>query len=331
MSSYDPFNDPRQMEELRRWMRRGQRPALLGLVGLFVIIAAISSYYQVEAEEVGVVLRFGKHEETSEPGPHLKLPFGIDQVIKVPVRLQLKQEFGFRTVRSGVRSEFQRSASELSQGEMLTGDTNVATIEWVVQYRIDDPEKYLFHFREIEGTLALMAEATMRTIVGDHSLDELITGGREAIALEAKNALMELNSRYDTGLSIEQLKLRSANVPDPVKPALREVEEAKQERERAINDAWSEYNKVIPEAKGKAKQAIQTARGYAVARINRAEGDAERFKALYAQYRKAPEVTRTRLYLEAMTEVLPKAKRKIIVDAKTQGLVPLLNLQDGSK
>jgi len=293
---------------------------------LLVLVTVGTSYFQIEADSVGVVLRFGEHVQTQKPGLHFKLPFGIDQVLPVPVDRQLKMEFGFETVRAGIQSEFRRSRQSQAEAEMLTGDLNVGIVEWIVQYRIDSPEKFLFGFRDVDTTLRLMTEAAMRSVVGDHSIDELITSGRESIERDAMTQLRELNTLYDTGIRIVQLKLQDANVPDPVKPALREVEEAKQERERRINEAQADYQKVIPAARGKADEAIAKAKGYAVERVNEALGDANRFKSLHTEYRKAPKVTRTRLYLESMNQILSKVKTKILVDSNASGVLPLLHL-----
>lgn len=327
----DPFRDAQaQVTELRNWARGRRRGLGLLVAGLLVALGALTSYYQIEPDELGVVLRFGKHTSIAEPGPHFKLPFGIEQVIKVPQRT-LKMEFGFRTVRADTKSQFARPQDAAAEAEMVTGDLNVGIVEWIVQYRITSPEKYLFRFRDIDATLRLMSEAAVRAVVGDHSIDELLTSGRDDIETDAKALLADLNLRYDTGITIDQLKLQEANVPDLVRPALTDVEEAKQERERAINEAWAEYNQIIPKARGSAQQALESAEGYAVERVNHATGDAERFRALHAEYKKAPDVTRTRLYLEALGEILPRARRKIIVDADTKGLVPLLNLTEEKK
>lgn len=332
MSSFDPFgNNEQQIEELKRWAKKKRRQSATLIAIAVAAISVISSFYQIQPDEVGMVLRFGKHIDTTQPGAHFRLPFGIDRVIKVPIKRQLKMEFGFRTLRAGVQSEFQRTKQSRTEAEMLTGDLNVGTVEWIVQYKIASPEKYLFNFRDIEATLRLMAEATMRTVVGDHSIDELLTGGRENVEREGKKLLIELNKQYDTGIKIQHVKLQDVNAPDPVKPALRAVEEAKQERERFINVAWAQYNKVIPNAKGQAEQQIQEAEGYAIARINNAEGDAKRFNALYSEYRKAPEVTRTRLYLEALGETIKRSERKVFIDSNVKNLMPLLNLKGENK
>jgi membrane protease subunit HflK len=303
--------------------------ALRGVaVVALLLLLLLTSYYQVEPDQVGVVQRFGAFVRTSEPGPHLKIPFGVETVIKVPVQRQLKMEFGFRTARAGVRSEFSSENDALrAESVMLTGDLNVAVVEWIVQYRIKDPRLYLFHLRNVQQTFRDMSEAAMRQVVGDHSVDEVLTIGREQIAQEAKDELQRLFTLYENGIEVQQLLLQDVNPPDPVKPAFNEVNQAIQEKERAINEAWAEYNKAVPRAKGEAEQAVRAAEGYALERVNNAEGDAKRFDALFEEYRKAPAVTRKRLYLETMQELLPKVGRKLILDEKARGVLPLLQLE----
>jgi len=303
-----------------------------GLVRLLLIVVAagflvLTGYYQVEPDEVAVVQRFGAFARTTSPGPHFKIPFGVETVTKVPVQRQLKMEFGFRTVQPGVRSEF-AAPNEQTQGEsvMLTGDLNVAVVEWIVQYRIRDPRQYLFHVRDVPETFRYMSEAAMRQVVGDHSVDEVLTIGREQVARQAKEELQRLCDLYGIGIEVQQLVLQDVNPPDPVKPAFNEVNQAIQENERAINDAWAEYNKAVPRAKGEAEQAIRAAEGYALERVNNAEGDAKRFDALYEEYRKASAVTRKRIYLETMQALLPRLGRKLILDDKATGVLPLLQL-----
>ena len=293
------------------------------LIAIALLILLLTGYYQVEPHEVGVVQRLGRFDRTAGPGPHFKIPFGIETVTKVPVQSQLKMEFGFRTVGVDIRSQFEKVPAEAL---MLTGDLNVAMVEWIVQYRIRDPKLWLFHVRNPEGTLHDMSEATMRLVVGDHSVDEVITIGREAIAVQAKDELQKLCDRYEIGIEIQQLVLQDVNPPDPVKPAFNEVNQAIQEKERAINEAWADYNKSVPRAKGEAEQAVRSAEGYALERVNNAEGDAKRFSALVEEYRKAPVVTRKRLYLETMAALAPKLGRKLILDEQTKGLLPLLGL-----
>jgi membrane protease subunit HflK len=309
----------------------GLRPGALrfGLLAVAALLLLLTAYYQVEPEEVGVVQLFGAYVRTSGPGPHLKLPFGIERVTKVPVQRQLKMEFGFRTLRAGVRSEFANPAEAQAESQMLTGDLNVAVVEWIVQYRIRDPKAYLFHIRDVPETFRYMSETAVRQIVGDHSVDEVITIGRAEIALAAKEELQKLCDLYGIGIEVQQLVLQDVNPPAPVRPAFNEVNQAIQEKERAINEAWAEYNQAVPRAKGEAEQAVRAAEGYALDRENRAVGDADRFASLYEEYRKAPDVTRRRMYLETMAVVIPQLGRKVIVDDKARGVLPLLQL-DGA-
>jgi membrane protease subunit HflK len=297
-------------------------PILLLLV---LLILAASSLYTVAPEERGIVLRFGRYRGTDSdagPGLHVKLPFA-DTVIKLPVERQLKDEFGFHTEEAAIRSTFSPVPDE---SNMLTGDLNAAVVEWVVQYRIVDPYRFLFRVRNVSGTFRDMSQAVMRTVVGDRTVNEVLTVGRGEIEGSVKEQLQQLCDQYETGIRVEQVVLQSGNPPDPVKPSFNEVNQAEQERERLINEAQREYNQVVPRAEGEALQTIQQAEGYALDRVNRAKGDGARFTALYAEYHKAPQVTRRRLYLEALNRVLPAIGRKVIVDSDLKGIVPLLGL-----
>ena len=311
-----------QMPQMPR-LPPGAARVLLIVAALLVL--ALSTYYQVEPDEVAVVQRFGAYVRTTDPGPHLQFPF-VESVTKVPVKRQLKMEFGFRTVSAGQQSQFEETPETKAEAVMLTGDLNVANVEWIVQYRIKDARAFLFHVRNVPETFRYMSEAAMRQVVGDHSVDEVITIGRETIAMQAKEELQRLCNLYGIGIEIQQLVLQDVNPPDPVKPAFNEVNQAIQEKERAINDAWADYNKSVPRAKGEAEQAVRAAEGYALERVNNAEGDARRFDAFYEEYRKAPAVTRKRIYLETMRTLLPKAGHKVVLDEKARGVLPLLQL-----
>jgi membrane protease subunit HflK len=301
----------------------GRMRLIAGVVAVAIFL--LTGYYQVEPDEVGVVQRFGAFDRTTESGPHLKIPFGVETVTKVPVQRQLKMEFGFRTLRAAAKSEFAPTTPEtLGESVMLTGDLNVAVVEWIVQFRIKDPRKYLFDVRDVPETFRYMSEAAMRQVVGDHSVDEVLTIGREEIAHHAKEELQRLCDFYGIGIEVQQLVLQDVNPPDAVKPAFNEVNQAIQEKERAINDAWADYNKAVPKAKGEAEQAVRAAEGYKLERVNNAEGDASRFDALYEEYKKAPAVTRKRIYLETMRDLMPKLGRKLILDDKAKGVLPLL-------
>src|SRR5215472_16652650 len=296
---------------------------------LLLIVLAWTSYYTVQAESEGVVLRFGRFLKTVEPGLHFKLPFGIDQVSVLPTRRQLKLEFGFFT--PGYTNIDQPATEAGNERSMVTGDLNAALVEWVVQYRIDDPKQYLFDVRNPGQTLRDLSEAAMREVVGDRTVDELITIGRQAIETEALVRMQELSTRYQLGIRVDQVQLKNVNPPSPVQASFNEVNKAQQDRENAINIANGEYNKAVPKAKGEADQQIREAEGYRFKRVNEAEGDVAAFSAVLQQYIKAPEITRTRLYLETMGEVLPETGQKIIVDESLRQLLPILPLSTKPK
>ncbi|MDX1389392.1 MAG: FtsH protease activity modulator HflK, partial [Acidobacteriota bacterium] len=269
----------------------------IGLVALLAVLLASTSWYTVDTEEVGVVLRFGKYVRETEPGFHLKLPLFIERVQKVAVRQQLKEEFGFRTESAAIQTVYSER-DRIDESLMLTGDLNVAVVEWITQYRIADPYKYLFKVRSPRDTFRDMNEAVMREVVGDRSVNEVLTIGRQEIEIEVETLLQELCDQYDIGLQVEQVVLQDVNPPDPVKPSFNEVNQAQQERERMINEAQAEFNRIIPRARGEAQQTIQQAQGYAADRVNRASGDAALFNEVLEAYQTAPEVTRRRIYLE---------------------------------
>jgi membrane protease subunit HflK len=298
----------------------------IGIIAVLVIILLASSFYQISPEEVGVILRLGKYVRMTDPGLHLKLPLGIEQLTKVPTQRQLKMEFGFRTSRPGIRTEYSVSGESKREAVMLTGDLNVVVAEWIVQYKIEDPYKYLFKIRNVDSTFRYMNEAVVKKIIGDNSVDEVITIGRARLATEAKEELQKLCELYEIGIEVNQLIFQNVDPPDQVKPSFNEVNESEQQKERKINEAWSEYNQEIPKAVGEAEQAIMAAEGYATARVNNAEGDADRFRSIYREYVRAPLVTRKRLYLEAITDIMPKIDKKIIFDEEQKNIMPLLNL-----
>ncbi|MDO9576463.1 MAG: FtsH protease activity modulator HflK [Candidatus Cloacimonadales bacterium] len=300
---------------------------------VIVIAAAIfffTGLYTVDPEEVGVIQRFGKYVTTTEPGLHFKIPFGVDKLTKVKVKHVFKEEFGFRTIQPGVKSTYSTKGYDL-ESIMLTGDLNIADVEWIVQYRIKDPVKFLFNIRNIEETIRDLSESVTRQIVGDRSGDEVIVLSRKEIADDIQVELQKTLDDYGSGIEIYTINLQNVNPPEPVKPAFNDVNSAKQEKERILNEAWQQYNQIIPEAKGKAKRTIEEAEGYAINRVNRANGDAERFIQIYNQYRNAKIVTKKRLYLETMQKILPKVEKIYVVDDELKGLLPLLELGTGGK
>ena len=320
--------NPPQMDDILNKLKglKGKFPGLWLIIGAIVIIIIVSSsFYTVGVNEVGVIQRFGKYTRTTTPGLHFKLPRGIEKLTKVKVRLVYKEEFGLRTIQSGVRTQYARSSTYLNEALMLTGDLNVAVVPWIVQYRIKDPYKYLFKVRDINSTLRDLTESTMRMVVGDRSINEVISK-RQEIADQAKVLLQKELDEAETGINIITIEMKKTNVPEPVQPSFNEVNQATQEKERMVYQAKEEYNKAIPAAKGNAEKTIKAAEGYALDRINRAKGDAARFLSLYAEYSKAKDVTRRRIYLETLKDLFPKLGSKYIIDADQKNVLPFLNL-----
>ncbi|MFH1846832.1 MAG: FtsH protease activity modulator HflK [Candidatus Omnitrophota bacterium] len=324
------FQSPEDLfkEEARKVKEVGKKygkylPFVVGLV--LIIFAMQGTVYSIGPDEVGVIQRFGKFIRTTDPGLHVKVPFGIEKVSPIKVKKIFKEEFGFRTTLAGVRSVYApRQYPEESL--MLTGDLNILDVRWIVQYKVDDPVKLLFKTRDPIGNVRAMSEVVMRRLCGDYTVDEVLTTKREEIAHLAQTELQKLLNKYETGIDVVTVKLLDVNPPDEVKPAFNEVNEAKQERERMINEAWENYNKEIPRAKGEAVRTISQAEGYSLDKINRAKGEAQRFLATWKEFKKAPDITKKRLYLETMASVLPKAKRKFISDPEQTSILPMMRI-----
>ncbi len=297
----------------------------LFISGIIILITIFSSFYSVGPDEVGVIRRFGKYVRTTNPGLHLKVPFTIEKVNNVKVKYIFKEEFGFRALQPGVVTRY--SAKEyFDESLMLTGDLNVLVVEWIVQFKVKDPVKLLFNIRDPRTTIRHISEAVMRQVVGDNSVSEVLTTRRVEINIAVQEKLQEILDSYNSGIQIVTVKLQDVNPPDPVKPSFNEVNEAKQEKEKVINQAWEAYNKAIPTAKGKAEKTIKKSEGYALQRVNKAKGDAAKFIATWQAYKDAKEVTRKRLYLETMNEIIPKAGTKYVIDSGQKGILPLLRL-----
>jgi len=336
-------NDRKPGSELQQMLGQGQaglkqimtgdghRSVIVVIVLALILFGAWTAYYTVPSDSVAVVQRFGKYLKEVQPGLHFKFPLGIDSATIVPVKRQLKQEFGFTT--PGASDPYQSPVDGKRETEMVTGDLNAALVEWVVQYRISDPVKFLFEVREPSATLRYVSESVMREVVGDRTVDEVITIGRQEIESEALVKMQALSTKYAMGINIDQVQLKNINPPQPVQESFNEVNQAQQEKEKLINEARREYNKVIPLAEGEKDQRIREADGYRLKRINEAEGDVARFNALLTEYLKAPEVTRRRIYVETLQAVLPGLRSKVIVDDEARNILPLLNLdtQDGER
>ncbi|HDR16776.1 MAG TPA: FtsH protease activity modulator HflK [Desulfobacteraceae bacterium] len=302
---------------------RGGPPIVVTIiVALFI---ATSCFYTVAVDEVGVVQRFGKFTRITQPGLNMKLPRGIEKVSKVKVRYVFKEEFGFRTVEPGVQTRYAPTRGYDDESLMLTGDLNVGVVPWIVQYRVKDPYNYLFKVKDVRGTLRDLSEATMRLVVGDRSINEVISK-RGEIASAAAELLQKELDEAETGIRVSTIEMKRTNVPPPVEPSFNEVNQATQEKEQLIYESREQYNKIIPAARGSAERTIRASEGYALDRVNRAEGDVARFLALYEEYAQAPDVTKRRLYLEAILDIYPKLGRKYILDSDNANVLPLLNL-----
>ena len=298
---------------------------------IFIVLAigSFSSFYTVEPDEEAVVIRLGKFQTTNPPGLHFKIPFGIDRVIKVKTKIVHQAEFGFRTSNSTTRRTTYSERNFDSESLMLTGDLNVAEVQWVVQFQISDPFKFIFQTSEPVTNIRDISESIMRRVVGDKLVTEVLTTGRVAIAGQAKELMQDVINKYDMGVSIKTVKLQDVNPPKPVQDSFNEVNSAKQEQEKMINQAEEAYNKVIPEARGKAKKLVSEAMGYAEAKVNRAEGDTARFLALYREYKKAPNITKKRIYLETMEDIYKSIDDITILDSNVKGLLPVFGKMQG--
>ncbi len=300
------------------------------ILAILIVIVLFSSFYTVEANENAVVLRFGKYASTTGPGLHFKLPYGIDKVYPVKVDYQFKQEFGFKTVRPGVRSQYSKSNFE-EESWMLTGDLNIAEVQWIIQYKVKDPVAYLFNVRDVENTIRDVSEATMRLMVGDRSFQEALQSERRNIAEQSRIRMQTIMDKYDTGISIQLVQLQDVHPPTPVADSFNEVNRAKQEQETLVNEARQAYNKEIYRVEGEAEKLINEANGYAIERVNTAKGDVALFDAVLTEYRKAEQITKDRLYYETMEKVLSQMKGKVIIDKKLENILPLLDLNGKGK
>jgi len=318
---------PPQFENIINKFSKLNLPGLpLTILIFFALFVVSSMIYTVGVDEVGVVQRFGQYVRTGQPGLNFKMPTGIEKVTKVKVRRVYKQEFGFNSMRSGEKQRFATEDGSESVSLMLTGDLNVALVPWIVHYRINDPYNYLFKIKDVNALLSDMSEAAMRLVIGDRSINEVISK-RGEIADEAKRVLQVELDKSEAGISIVTIEMEKTNVPEPVQQSFNEVNQAVQEKEKLIYQAREAYNKSIPEAKGEAERTIRVAEGYALDRVNRARGDASRFISLYNEYVKAKDVTKRRMYLEMLKELLPKLGNKYIIDANQKNLLPFLNLE----
>ncbi|MFZ2447819.1 MAG: FtsH protease activity modulator HflK [Syntrophobacteraceae bacterium] len=324
---------PPGLEDILKWLKEqyqmsrspNRRPILVMVLAAAIVLVGLNSYYTVDPQETAVVQRFGRYTEIADAGLHFKIPFGIETVRKVVTGRVLQREYGYRTVQPDVRSRFVEKGFE-DESLMLSGDLNVVNLQWTVQYKIKDPVDYLFRLNGVEATLDDMSESVVRRIVGNRYVDEVLTVGRASIADQAKVEIQEIMDLYKTGVQIVTVKLQNANPPNPVKPAFNEVNEAGQEKERMINEAQQAYNQKIPKALGEARQTVSQAEGYGLEKVNRAEGEIKRFLDILAEYQKAPDVTRRRMYLDSFEALVGRVEHLFVVDESQKNILPLFDI-----
>ena len=321
---------PPQMDEVLNKLKNYKFSGgwIIVILVLLLLFFGSSMIYTVDVNEVGVVQRFGQYSRTTQSGLHFKLPAGIEKVTKVKTKRIYKEGFGVEESKvTDTRTTYSVGQETIDVSLMLTGDLNVGVVPWIVQYRIKDAYNYLFKVRDVKGIIRDMSEATMRLVVGDRSINEVISS-REEIANAAEIRLQDALDQAETGVDVVTVELGDTNVPGPVQDSFNEVNQAYQEKEQMIYEARQEYNRVIPKARGEAEQTIEAAKGYAKQRINRAQGDAARFMAQYKEYAKAKDVTRRRLYMETIKNVLPNLGDIYIIDSEQKNVLPLLNLKN---
>lgn len=296
------------------------------LMVLIILQGVYLSFFKISPGEVGVVLRLGQYLRTTTSGLHFKIPY-VDSLYKVDTENIQKEEFGFRGIIPGQQSTFERTGYEV-ESLMLTADKNVINVAWIVQYKVNDPYTFLFKVQNVKQAVRDASESVTRRIVGNMDFDYVLTY-RELLAAEVKKELQTLLNGLEAGVSVVTVQLRDINPPDPVKPAFNEVNEADQDMKRLVNEAQETYNRVIPKASGDAKKIVEEAHGYAAARINDAKGETGRFLDILKEYKNAPDVTRKRMYLETMQEILPGVQSVYVIDKDNQSPLPLLNLTGG--
>ena len=292
-------------------------------VAALVVVAALTVFYQVDTDEHGVVLRFGRHLDTVGPGLHFKLPYPIDQVYKVRTQTVDVQEFGYRTQsRAGITT---RGYEE--ESSMLTGDLNIVRSSWAVQFSRRYPEDFLFNVKDPEDTLRDIAQSVMREVMGDRASIPILTVGRAEIQLRARELIQEYVDQFEMGIHVTAVNLTQVEPPVPVIDAFNDLNRAEQDAQRFFEEASREYEERVPRARGEAERTVLEAEGFLQRRTNVARGEAQRFIDTVEAYELAPNVTRRRLYLETMEELIPGLREVIVVDQEMQSLLPHFNIR----
>ncbi|MDN3515440.1 MAG: FtsH protease activity modulator HflK [Candidatus Brocadia sp.] len=329
MPDYGPYKRPQDIrfEDIPWGSIKKFIPPLLIII--FVVITGYTAFYTVKANEEAVILRFGRYIETVGPGLHTKVPYGIDRILKAEVKRIYNEEFGFRTEQYGFSSMIDYEYPEAKEEKlMLTGDLNCADVHWVIRYKIKALEEFFFNVRDVRETIRGVSQAVMRALIGDRSIDEVLTIGRTEIEQKAREDIQKILDNYKCGIDIQTVLLKGVDPPEPVKDAFNAVNQAIQIRDKIINDAEGQKNKILPAAEGKKEQVIKEAEGYRIRRVNEATGDIKAFLAIYEEYKKAEDVTRRRLFLETMSKVIPKCERLYIIDKDIKGLLPMFEINE---
>lgn len=314
-------------------LRNKMNPKMIGtvIVVVFILIAAFSSFYTVDQKEKAVVLLFGEYNRTTGPGLHFKLPFGIEKNFNVPTERILKEEFGFRTERAGVKTTYARG-NFTAESVMLTGDLNIADVTWIIQYKINDPKAWLFHVQDQRKTIRDISQSVINQLVGDLAVFDVVTTQRTRIEQNGMERMNKIFSQYDMGIIVKTVKLQKTMYPKgAVQDAFEDVNKAIQDRIRLINEGKEAYNNAIPKARGTAQKTIQEAEGYAAEKVNLAKGDVARFLAVYGEYRKSPRVTRMRLYYEMWEDIFKSAGDTDIIDKNLSNFLPIKSLNNAKK
>ena len=309
--------------------KRAPKPAtimvliILAIAGIFLL----TSFYVVDQTEQAVVLRFGRLNKISEAGLKWKIPLGIDRVYKVPTKVVQTMQFGFRTAQPGITTIYSRDDYD-AESIMLTGDLNIVSVEWIIQYRITEPDDWLFNVNNKDKTIRDISQSVVNELVGDRAILDVIGDERTSIEIKAKDKMNEIFDDYGLGINIITVRLQNILPPEgPVQDAFEDVNKAIQDMERLISEGKQAYNAEIPKASGQASQMIQQATGYATGRVNRALGDVARFNAVLGEYEKNEIVTRSRIYYEMMEEVLSNNTNVDLIDKNLDNFLPLKNLE----
>lgn len=297
-----------------------------GKFGIFLVIVGLwllTGFYIVSPDQVGVIRRFGKYNRQTTPGIAWRIPFPIEHLDRPRIKQVKRAEIGFRTINQGPPARYSDRPNE---SLMLTGNLNIVDCDLIVQYRIADPVKYLFKVRDIDITLHAATEAALRQVIGKHDIDQVLTTGKGQIQEDTMVQLQEILDRYDSGLLVVAVQLQDVHPPEAVNDAFKDVASAKEDQARMINQAEGYRNDLIPRTRGEAAQVVKEAEAWAGARIARADGEAKNFIRVLGEYHKAKEVTRKRMFLETMKQILPGVKKYILKGDKDTGLMNILGL-----